>query len=114
MPNNSSTRREKGKKKQSQKKKTAPPTLHKEDTASKDEASVDGVPHPLSLSEKDNCIVDTSSSALSLSSSASKTGIGTADSRNKDGSLSMLSLGAFRPASPLSAVKVGYNFKNEL
>ncbi len=102
MPNSSSARREKEKKKQSKKKKTAPPPLHKEDTAGNDEASVDGVPHPLSLSGKDNCIVDTSSSSLSLSSSASKTGIGTADSRNKDGSLSMLSLGAFKPASPLS------------
>jgi hypothetical protein len=102
MPNNSSARREKEKKKQSKKKKTAPPPLHKEDTAGKDEASVDGVPHPLSLSGKDHCIVDASSSSLSLSSSASKTGISTADSRNKDGSLSMLSLGAFKPASPLS------------
>jgi hypothetical protein len=162
------------------------PPLHKEDTAGKDEASVDGVPHPLSLSGKDNCIVDTSSSSLSLAgmddekeihargpaqralldeyqlsltqaqsgdiygkvreeypdanskelakilravmltaalearrkkiqdeevssfkppvsaSSASKAGISAADSRNKDGSLSMLSLGAFKPASPLS------------
>jgi hypothetical protein len=54
MPNNSSARREKEKKKQSKKKKTAPTLLHKEDTAGKDEASVDGVPHPLSLSGKDN------------------------------------------------------------
>jgi hypothetical protein len=49
MPNNSSAIREKEKKKQSEKKKTDPPPLHKEDTASVDEASVDGVPHPLSL-----------------------------------------------------------------
>jgi hypothetical protein len=54
MPNNSSARREKEKKKQSKKKKTDPPPLHKEDTAGKDEASVDDVPHPLSLSGKDN------------------------------------------------------------
>ncbi len=66
MPNNSSARREKEKKKQSKKKKTAPPPLHKEDTAGKDEASVDGVPHPLSLSGKDKCIADTSFSSLSL------------------------------------------------
>jgi hypothetical protein len=102
MPNNSSARREKEKKRQSKKKKTDPPPLHKEDTASMDEARVDGVPHPLSLSGKDDCIMDTSSSSLSLSSRASKTGISTADSRNKDVSLSMLSLGAFKPASPLS------------
>ncbi len=74
MPNNSSARREKEKKKQSKKKKTAPTLLHKEDTADTAEASVDGVPHPLSLSGKDNCIVDTSSSSLSFSRSASKTG----------------------------------------
>jgi hypothetical protein len=46
--------------------------------------------------------VDTSSYILSLSNSASKTGIRTADSRNKDGSLSMVPLEAFKPASPLS------------
>ncbi len=74
----------------------------KEDTAGKDEASVNGAPHPLSLSGKDNCIVDTSSSSLSLSSSASKIGTSTAGSKNKDSSLSMLSLGAFKPVSPLS------------
>jgi hypothetical protein len=102
MPNNSSARRDKEKKRQSKKKKTDPPPLHKEDTAGKDEASVDGVPHPLSLSGKDDCIMDTSSSSLSLASSASKAGISTADSRNKDGSFSMLPLGAFKPASPLS------------
>ncbi len=100
MPNNSSARREKEKKRQSKKKKkkTDPSPLHKEDTASMDEARMDGVPHPLSLSGIDDCIMDTSSSSLSLSSSASKTGISTstADSRNKDGSLSMLSLGAFK------------------
>ncbi len=95
MPNNSSARREKEKKKQSKKKKTDSPPLHKEDTASVDEASVDGVLHPLSLSGKDNCIVDTSSSSLSFSSSASKTGPSTADTKKKDGSLSMLSLGSF-------------------
>ncbi len=67
-----------------------------------DEARMDGVPYPLSLSGKDDSIMDIGSSSLSLSSSASKTGISTADSRNKDGSLSMLSLGAFKPASPLS------------
>ncbi len=102
MPNNSSARREKEKKTQSKKKKTDPPPLHKEDTASVDEARMDGVPHPLSLAGQEECIMDTSSSSLSLSGSASKTGISTADSRNKDGSLSMLSLGAFKPASPLS------------
>jgi hypothetical protein len=102
MPKNSIARREKEKKKQSKKKKTAPPPLHKEDTAGMDEASVDGVPHPLSLSGKDNCIVDTSSSSLSFSSRASRTGTSTADAKRKDGSLSMLPLGAFKPASPLS------------
>ncbi len=66
MPNNSNARREKEKKKQSKKKKTDPSPLHKEDTAGKDQSSVDGVSHPLSLSGKDNCIVDTSSSSLSL------------------------------------------------
>ncbi len=89
MPNNSSARREKEKKRQSKKKKADPPSLHKEDTASMDEARMDGVPNSLSLSGKDDCIMDTSSSSLSLSSSASKTGISTADSRNKDGSLSI-------------------------
>ncbi len=88
MPNNSSARREKEKKKQSKKKKTDLPPLHKEDTASVDEAHMDGVPYPLSLAGQEECIMDTSSSSLSLSSSASKTGISTADSRNKDGSLS--------------------------
>ncbi len=72
MPNNSSARREKEKKKQSKKKKTAPPPLHKEDTAGKDEASVDGVPHPLSLSGKDNCVVDTSSSSLPFQTAQAK------------------------------------------
>ena len=57
MPNNSSARREK---KQS-KKKTVPPPLHKED-----KASLDSVPHPLSLSGQEECIMDTSSSSLSL------------------------------------------------
>jgi hypothetical protein len=98
MPNNSNARREKEKKKQSKKKRTDPSPLHKEDTASKDGARKDGIPHSLSLSGKDDCIMDTSSSSLSLASSA----ISTADSRNKDGSLPMLSLGAFKPASPLS------------
>jgi hypothetical protein len=102
MPNNSNARREKEKKRQSKKKETDPPPLHKEDTPGKDETSVDGVPHPLSLSGKDDCIMDTSSSSLSLASSTSKAGISSADSRNKDGSLSMMSLGAFKPASPLS------------
>ncbi len=102
MPNNSSARREKEKKKQSEKKKTAPSPLHKEDTASVDEARMDGVPPPLSLAGQEECIMDTTSSPLSLSSSASKTVISTADSRNKDGSLSMLSLGVFKPASPQS------------
>ncbi len=57
MPNNSNARREKEEKKQSKKRKTDPPPLHKEDAAGKDEARMDGVPHPLSLSGKDDCIV---------------------------------------------------------
>ena len=56
MPNNSSARREKGKKK-----KTVPPPLHKED-----KASLDSVPHSLSLSGQEECTMDTSSSSLSL------------------------------------------------
>ena len=58
MPNNSSARREK---KQSKKKKTVPPPLHKEN-----KASLDSVPHPLSLSGQEECTMDTSSSSLSL------------------------------------------------
>jgi hypothetical protein len=45
---------------------------------------------------------DSSSLPLLSSGSASETTISAADSSNKDGSLSMLSLGAFRPPSPLS------------
>ena len=68
MPNNSSARREKKskEKKKSEKRRTAPPPLHKEDTASVDEAPMDSVAHPLSLSGQDECIMDTSSSSLSL------------------------------------------------
>jgi hypothetical protein len=60
MPNNSSARRKKGRKK-SEKKKTVPPPLHK-----KDKASLDSVPNPLSLSGQEECVMDTSSSSLSL------------------------------------------------
>jgi hypothetical protein len=69
MPNNSNARREKKqkeKKKQGKKKRTVPPPLHKEDTASVDKAGLDSVPHPLSLSGQDECIMDTSFSSLSL------------------------------------------------
>ena len=65
MPNNSSARREK---KQSKKKKTVPPPLHKED-----KASLDSVPHPLSLSGQEECVMDTSSSSLSLAGAEKET-----------------------------------------
>jgi hypothetical protein len=64
MPNNSNARREKKQKeekKQGKKKRTVPPPLHKED-----KAGLDSVPHPLSLSGQEECIMDTSSSSLSL------------------------------------------------
>ena len=66
MPNNANARREKNKKKKDKEKRTVPPPLHKEDTASVDKAAMDSVPHPLSLSGQDECIMDTSSSSLSL------------------------------------------------
>ena len=88
MRNNASARREKDKKKQSKKKKTDPPPLHKEDTANVDVASVDGVPPPLSLAGQEECIMDTSFSSLSFSSSASKTGTSTVDTKKKDSCLS--------------------------
>ncbi len=66
MPNNSHARREKEKKKQRKEKRTDIPLLHKEDTAGVDEAIMDSVPHPLSLSGQDRAIMDTSSSSLSL------------------------------------------------
>ncbi len=74
MPNNSSARREKGKKK----KRTAYPPLHKEDTASVDEARVDearvdSIAHPLSLSGQEECVMDTSSSSLSLEGAEKET-----------------------------------------
>ncbi len=34
-----------------------PPPLHKEDTASMDEARMDSVAHPLSLSGQDECVM---------------------------------------------------------
>ncbi len=73
MPNNSSARREKGKKKKSEKKRTVPPPLHKEDTASLDEARMDSVPHTLSLSGQEECIMNTSSSSLSLAGAEKET-----------------------------------------
>ena len=66
MPNNSHARREKERKKQSKNKRTVPPPLHKEDTASVDEATMDSVPRSLSLSGQDEAVMDTSSSSLSL------------------------------------------------
>ncbi len=72
MPNNSSARREKGRKK-SERRRTAPPPLHKEDTASVDEARMDSVAHPLYLSGQDECVMDTSFSSLSLAGAEKET-----------------------------------------
>jgi hypothetical protein len=68
MPNNSNARREKDKKKQGKKKKTVSSPLHKED-----KASLDSVPHPLSLSGKEDGTMDTSSSSLSLAGAEKET-----------------------------------------
>ncbi len=73
MPNNSSARREKGKKKKDERRRTVPTPLHKEDTVSVDEARMDSVPHPLSLSGQEECIMDTSSSSLSLAGAEKET-----------------------------------------
>ncbi len=73
MPNNSNARREKDKKKQSKKKKTDPPPLHKEDKASMDNMLMDSIPHPLSLSGKDEGTMDISSSSLSLAGADKET-----------------------------------------
>ncbi len=72
MPNNSSARREKGRKK-GERRRTVPTPLHKEDTASVDEARMDSVPHPLSLSGQEEFIMDTSSFSLSLAGAEKET-----------------------------------------
>ena len=76
MPNNSIARREKEKKKQ-EKKKTVPPPLHKEDKASKDKASMDGISLSLFDAGKDKSNKERNS--LSLSSDRKETAIDPSD-----------------------------------